>query len=476
VFNQRIQHIISKFGHKLKRRWISQPRINKIRLIFILSLAAGTGGQNTLSQYSNESDLSANESEMIKENVTSNSKKYVIPYTRVSSDEQKKNGRSIDSQQKEISSIVERDPEMEYYTDFIEDKGESGTNFDRHGIQRVATLAQEPEVTHIIVDTIDRIGRNVSKTLMFIENMREKHDVKIFEKKNEFDILIPEDKMVLNHKVMIAEFSTQNRARSSKRSSADNFIHDKQWCSWYRYAPFGYKLENEESDNPKGKGWIEKADEMNEIIQDIFDEFINKKCYSDVCEIINKKYTDKINEYKKSRSKHRNDNEDQDDKYEPVDEPLDQSDIKPIVTNPVYKGEPMISVSEFWHYDSEPSVQDDNLEFINESKFTKAQKIVAKIADKNSTNNDHILEDDEYLDEFNPFVIETVSPQVKLVCPKCSSDLNCNGYIRSLDGKYGNREYICSNDSCDYCDRWPKSDEKDRLEILTKMEKFDMIS
>lgn len=476
VFNQRILRFISKFGHNLKPSRRSQPQVNSILLIFSLLLASSTGDQYTLGEYCEDSDLVKNEPTAEKEKNASDVEYCVIPYTRVSSDEQEKNGRSIDSQQEEISSIVENNSKIGYYTEFIEDKGESGTNFNRQGIQRVAKLAREPDVTHIIVDTIDRIGRNVSKTLMFIENMRDKHDVKILQRESEFDILNPEDKMVLNHKVMIAEFSTQNRARSSKRSSADNFIENKQWCSWYRWERFGYKLENEKGTDAESKGWLEKVDGMGPIIEDIFSKFIEERGYKPVKEFLNDNHAEEIREYKNSRLKHRDHDGSEDDKIGPTEEPMKKGDIKPIITDPVYKGEPMIPVSEFSHYDSEPVVQDSNLEFIDENMFTKAQEIVADISDKYSTNADNILDPDEYFDEFNPFAIETVCPQAKLVCPKCTAELNFDGGIRTISGKYSTRIYECTNDDCDYSDRWPKAEQKDRIELLTQMEEYGMIT
>lgn len=471
LLSQRIRGIISKFGQNLNRR-ISKVPENNIRLVFVLLLASSIGDQNTLSEFSEDLDSVENELHDHKDNDVSNCEKCVIPYTRVSSEEQKKNGRSINSQKDEISAIVERDPEMSYHVDFIKDKAESGTDFNRNGIQKVALLAKDSEVTHIIVDTIDRIGRNVAQSLMFIETMRKKHDVKILQRDREFDIRIPEDKMVLNHKLMIAEFSTQNRARSSKRSSADHFINDRQWCSWYNTVPFGYKIENEDGNDPESKGWIEKIDDMEHLVKDTFNIFLKEKNYSKVADYINSNYSDRINEFKKNNYNQR---KNADEEYEMTNNPMSGREIKSIITNPVYKGEPMIPVTEFDHHDPNPYVPDSKLEIVNEYTWSEAQEIVASISDKYSTEDDLTLNADKYAQEFDPFAIEAVCPEVKLVCPKCSSDLNSNGYIHKLNDKYGNRDYVCTNNNCDYSSRWPKKEEKDKIEILTKIKKFDMI-
>lgn len=128
-------------------------------------------------------------------------------YVRVSTSEQKRDGRSLDSQEEELSSIVERDPDMRAYTpDAIRDEGETGTNFDREGIRRSAELTHKDEPTHLLVDTVDRIGRSVAETILFIQFLREECDVKLMTRSREFDILKPSDKMQLTMLAAMADF------------------------------------------------------------------------------------------------------------------------------------------------------------------------------------------------------------------------------------------------------------------------------
>ncbi len=462
VLRKRIRGIIYTLDKNLKTRMSGVPV-----LPFMLLLST-THSQATFNQFSHGQTIN-NKTDTDKPSIDDDVK-CVIIYVRVSTDEQKKNGRSIDSQIEELTSIVDRDPETILYQKPIKDEGETGTNFDRDGIQEVAKLAQNDEVTHLMVDTIDRIGRSVAETLMFVHELREKFDVKLMTRGRELDVRIPKDRLQVTMRATMADFGTRNRARSSNRSSADNFLKNNQWTSWYQSVPFGYELENEDGKDPKSKGWIRPVKKLEPVISDIYTEFIRSESYKKTARIINKKHSQLINDYYEERSK-----EDDENNYERKDTPLEARQIKSIVNRPVYRGEPTIPVTDFEHYDSYPSVNDPQLQFIDESTSKEAEKISAKIAEKYSTDKDLTIDPNDYPDEFNPYLIETVSPPVRLVCPECSSDFVADGHQRKLDGGLGSRVYKCSNDECEHQRRWPRESEVEMMKMISKFDELHSI-
>jgi hypothetical protein len=247
----------------------------------------------------------------------------------------------------------------------------------------------------------------------------------------------------------MADFGTLNRARSSLRSSADNFLKNKQWSSWYRIIPFGYEEDGE---------WIQRKSEMEPLINDLFQAFLDTENYTKTASQINRQYQKELANY---------------DRLD--DDSLNSDQIKSIVTRPVYKGEPTIPITDLEHYESYPSVDDPSLQFIDDKIFDQAAKTVDRIAKKYSTDDNLTTDAEEYVDEFSPYIIESVSPPVRLICPKCTADLIADGHQRQLDGNCGSRMYKCSNDECGHQRRWPQESELDMMEILANFDDYHSI-
>jgi DNA invertase Pin-like site-specific DNA recombinase len=379
----------------------------------------------------------------------SSSEKCVLMYLRVSTNEQKEDGRSLESQEDELTSIIEANPNIRSFTeDPITDEGETGTDFDREGIRRVGELAQEDEVTHLFVDTIDRIGRSIAETMMFIQTLRTKYGVRVKTRNREFDVRKPTDKMQVTMLAAMADFGTMNRARSALRSSADNFIKDNQWKSWFPECPIGYKEDDD---------WIQPIDGLKPMIRDIYHEFIKTQNYSQVARAINSKYDEEIDLMEREHT-----------------DRLSSQQIKAILSRPVYKGEPTIPVTTLEHYDPNPCVKDPKLQIVSDDTFEKAEIIVEETSEKYSSESDLNHLPTDFAEEFDPFTVETVSPIVQLKCPKCMGVLSANGQYE-IDGEYASRMYKCPNSECDYGRRWPHESEREMMRMLTELDKIHSI-
>ena len=378
--------------------------------------------------------------------------KCVIIYVRVSSNEQKEDGHSIESQIDELTSIVESNPAVRNYTpEPIRDEGKTGTNFDRPGIKRVAELAQSDEVTHLMVDTIDRIGRNIAETLLFIKYLREECGVKLLTRTKEYDIVKPVDKMQVSMLAMMADFGTMNRARSAHRSKADNFLKEKSWRSWYRdYVPVGYELVNSDDD----ESWIQKVEELEEVIDFIYEEFLKVRSYAKVRDTVNERFRDRLRQYENIEG-----------------DELTRHQVKRILSRPVYRGEPTIPVTTLEHYDPHPSVKDPELALVSEQRFEAVQEVIGEIRAKYSSDDAVTYSPAEYASEFNPFTVESASPLVELRCPKCHEKLIANGQLQ-YDGEHASRWYECSNEECDFNQRWPNQSERNLMRMLGNIENY----
>jgi site-specific DNA recombinase len=86
-----------------------------------------------------------------------------IGYVRVSTEDQAKEGVSLDNQKSKIEAYCQlKDLEL---TEVVEDAGISAKNLRRPGVQRVLNLARKKQVDAIVVYKLDRIFRSTTDAL-----------------------------------------------------------------------------------------------------------------------------------------------------------------------------------------------------------------------------------------------------------------------------------------------------------------------
>ena len=92
-----------------------------------------------------------------------------IGYIRISTQEQAKEGISLEAQEDKIRkyavlhnlSLIE----------VVRDEGESGEDLDREGIQKVIALCEKRKVDHLIVYKMDRLTGKTLDLLILIERV-----------------------------------------------------------------------------------------------------------------------------------------------------------------------------------------------------------------------------------------------------------------------------------------------------------------
>jgi DNA invertase Pin-like site-specific DNA recombinase len=92
----------------------------------------------------------------------------VAVYIRLSVEDNKKRGNSIESQRCIIENHIALNPEFEIVDTYI-DNGTTGTNFEREAFKRMLADAESGKVNCIITKDLSRLGRNTIDTGYYIE-------------------------------------------------------------------------------------------------------------------------------------------------------------------------------------------------------------------------------------------------------------------------------------------------------------------
>lgn len=174
-----------------------------------------------------------------------------IGYARVSTEEQAREGVSLDNQEAKIRAYAEvHDLEL---IDVVRDEGISGKTLHRPGIARVLDMAKSREVEAIIVYKLDRLSRKTLDTLNTIE-LLETAGVAFHSISERIDTKSASGKFFLT---IISALAQMERDLISERT-VDALSYKRGRREWMGRVPFGYKVEDNHL--------VEDADAM-QIIQ-----------------------------------------------------------------------------------------------------------------------------------------------------------------------------------------------------------------
>ncbi|TKX68842.1 recombinase family protein [Halorubrum sp. SP9] len=347
-----------------------------------------------------------------------------IIYARVSSNKQAKEGDSLDNQVSRLREVAD-ELDIVLAGEPIIDDGETGTNFDRDGIQRVFRMAQQDDVEYLLSQNIDRIGRSAAETLYFLHILQSECEVKLITTSGEKDLETIEGLMHTTLMSLLSEVSNEIRTSKAQSTKIRNFLEKKQWSSIYPAAPFGYTTTED--------GWLKKDPENSQIVGEMFAEFRDCENYKETRRRIN-------NEYGNVLDGHR---------------------VKTLLQNYVYVGAPRIPES--WMSDTEMDgiVEDKDLEIVDQEDFIKVQDIIQRKNRKHSTDED-TKDVIDFIEEFDLFTVIQCSDPATLLCD-CGCSMVKDGQ-RDLKGDIKTHEYYCPE--CDEYRKWPRENEYDRMEVV----------
>jgi DNA invertase Pin-like site-specific DNA recombinase len=444
-----------------------KQQITSLRiLLLLLLLPSGGGVQIDLEKYEQTDNQSVDDekdvdgSEQTDDAPIDDSPKGII-YARVSSEAQTDEADgdegenddpisdegSIKGQAEEMEKIADQKGIKLPY-DPITDKAQTGTDFDRDGIEEVFEKAKQPEISYLLVEKVDRIGRNAPETLFYIYKLQSKCGVTLLTSKGiEQDVSEAEGLLHTTLMSLMAQVQNDLRTTKARKERVRGFLKKKNWKCKSPTIPLGY---NETDD-----GWLTIAPEEKLIVRDLFQKFVECETYSETRRYIEEKYGKHI---------------------------LDGHRVKTLLQHSVYIGEPR--VPEEWlietTYENDLDEQelhlleeDDTSEIdVSEEVFHQAQEIIERKNEHGSTDDD--TEDlQDFLEEFSLFAVIQGSEPATLL-HDCGTPFVKNGQV-TIDGQERKvHKYYCPEcdekvDPEDCYRRWPKEHELEQIRLIQQV-------
>jgi site-specific DNA recombinase len=162
-----------------------------------------------------------------------NTMKAVI-YTRVSTDEQAREGVSLANQLAKCRLQAQLD-DMEIVAE-IEDAGKSAKNLNREGIQKILHMVKHKECDAIVILKLDRFTRNITD-LNEIVNLLNKYGVSLVSVQDHLDTLSASGRMVMNLLATISQWERETIAERTSTALQFKKSEMKRYCG---VTPYGY--------------------------------------------------------------------------------------------------------------------------------------------------------------------------------------------------------------------------------------------
>jgi site-specific DNA recombinase len=159
-----------------------------------------------------------------------------IGYVRVSTEEQAREGLSIEAQEERIRALAKAKGWQ--LTDIISDAGYSGKNLSRPGAQRLINLCQEGAIDVVAVFKVDRLTRKQKDLWRMIEEVFESNRVGFVSVTEAFDTTTAAGKAFLG---MLGVFAQLERDLVSERTR--EALHQKKSKhEWVGRLPVGFVM------------------------------------------------------------------------------------------------------------------------------------------------------------------------------------------------------------------------------------------
>lgn len=157
-------------------------------------------------------------------------------YTRVSTDEQKDRGHSI---QQQTSLALDYIKQNEHTIDYqiYDDAGYSAKTMDRPAMKQLLIDITSGIIDKVIFSAVDRISRNVNNTLYFIEHCAV-NNVELVCTTSSVSTATPEDRMLLTMQAMFAQLENEKISDRTKAGLLGGL--KKGLYSVGGKVPFGY--------------------------------------------------------------------------------------------------------------------------------------------------------------------------------------------------------------------------------------------
>jgi len=201
-------------------------------------------------------------------------------YVRVSTDDQRDNGYSIDSQLRMIKEYCEKN---EYdIVDVYNDAGHSGKDLMRPEMQRLLKDIKSKKIDKLVAIKVDRLTRN-NYDGFWLLNYCEEHDVKIELILEPYDVSTANGEMIFEMNLVFGQRERKEIGARTKRAMEEmalERIHPSK-------APYGY-IRNKET------GHLEVEPIEAEVVKEIFELCKQGNSTRGIATIMKVTYTRKV--------------------------------------------------------------------------------------------------------------------------------------------------------------------------------------
>ena len=218
---------------------------------------------------------------------------YVALYIRLSVEDNKKRGCSVENQKLVLNDYLADKPDFVVYDTYI-DNGLTGTNFHRPGFQQMLSDIEAGHINCVIVKDLSRLGRNSIDTGYYIEQYFYAHNVRFIAVTDQFDTADPSNLhggIMLPLKNMINEAYSLDIGRKIK-AQARQAMKDGDYIG--ARAPYGYRKD------PDNCHKLLIDEETAPVVKQIFDWAYERVALNRIVRNLNEMGITAPSHYKKS--------------------------------------------------------------------------------------------------------------------------------------------------------------------------------
>jgi len=186
-----------------------------------------------------------------------------IGYIRVSTEDQAREGISLDNQEAKIKAYATLNGLD--LTEIIKDAGISGKTLNRPGIAKVLKMIEAREIEAIIVYKLDRLSRKTLDNLTLIESF-DSNGLAFHSIMEKIDTKSAQGRFFLT---ILSALAQMERDLIAERTR-DALAHKKTKREWTVRIPFGYRVEDcHLVEDPEAMRTIQKAKRMKTDVKSV---------------------------------------------------------------------------------------------------------------------------------------------------------------------------------------------------------------
>jgi len=183
-------------------------------------------------------------------------------YTRVSTEEQSKEGVSLDNQLDKCRLQCQLN-DYEIIGEFV-DQGKSAKNLNRPGIQEILKLVNSKSIEALVIYKLDRLTRNVSDLNNLIE-MLNKKGVELVSVKDSLNTSTASGRMVINMLGTISQWERETIGERTQEALQYKKANNQKYTG---ITPYGFSVEGKTLvPNVCEKGIIDKIINLRNVIK-----------------------------------------------------------------------------------------------------------------------------------------------------------------------------------------------------------------